>query len=59
MTGNVGTEVLQRLESGLSVKDLRAMEDVDLHRLSEQLWRWHDEALRELLRRGHVVPKQK
>jgi len=59
MTGNVGTEILQRLENGLSVKDLRGMGDVDLQRLSEQLWRWHDEALRELLKRGHVVSKQK
>jgi hypothetical protein len=43
----------------MTAKDLEAMEDADLQRLAEQLWRWHDEALRELLKRGHVVPKQK
>jgi hypothetical protein len=34
------------------------MEDVDLQRLTDQLWRWHDKALSELLKRGHVVPQQ-
>jgi hypothetical protein len=37
----------------------KEMDDLELQRLTEQLWRWHDEALRELLRRGHVVPQQK
>jgi hypothetical protein len=40
-------------------KHLEEMGDVDLQRLTEQLWRWHDEALRELLKRGHVVPAKK
>jgi hypothetical protein len=43
----------------MTTKQLEEMEDADLQRLTEQLWRWHDEALRELLKRGHVVPKQK
>jgi altronate dehydratase len=55
----LGCEVLQQLANAMTTKDLEAMEDADLQRLAEQLWRWHDEALRELLKRGHVVPKQK
>ena len=55
----LGCEVLQQLANAMTAKDLEAMEDADLQRLAEQLWRWHDEALRELLKRGHVVPKQK
>jgi hypothetical protein len=55
----LGREVLQQLANAMTTKDLEAMEDADLQRLAEQLWRWHDEALRELLKRGHVVPKQK
>jgi len=55
----LGREVLQQLANAMTDKDLEAMEDADLQRLAEQLWRWHDEALRELLKRGHVVPKQK
>jgi hypothetical protein len=55
----LGCEVLQQLANARTAKDLEAMEDADLQRLAEQLWRWHDEALRELLKRGHVVPKQK
>jgi hypothetical protein len=55
----LGREVLQQLANAMTAKDLEAMEDADLQRLAEQLWRWHDEALRELLKRGHVVPKQK
>jgi hypothetical protein len=55
----LGTQVLQHLANELSVKHLEAMDDTELQRLTEQLWRWHDEALRELLKRGHVVPKQK
>jgi hypothetical protein len=55
----LGREVLQQLANAMTTKDLEAMEDAELQRLAEQLWRWHDEALRELLKRGHVVPKQK
>ena len=55
----LGRKVLQQLANAMTTKDLEAMEDADLQRLAEQLWRWHDEALRELLKRGHVVPKQK
>jgi hypothetical protein len=55
----LGREVLQQLATRMNPKDLQAMDDIDLQRLTEQLWRWHDEALRELLKRGHVVPKQK
>jgi len=55
----LGREVLQQLANAMTAKDLEAMEDADLQRLAEQLWRWHDEALRELLKRGHVVPKQR
>ena len=55
----LGREVLQQLANAMTTKDLEAKEDADLQRLAEQLWRWHDEALRELLKRGHVVPKQK
>ena len=59
MSIGLGREVLQQLANAMTTKDLEAMEDADLQRLAEQLWRWHDEALRELLKRGHVVPKQK
>jgi hypothetical protein len=55
----LGREVLRRLANEMTTKQLQEMEDADLQRLTEQLWRWHDEALRELLKRGHVVPKQK
>jgi hypothetical protein len=55
----LGREVLRQLANDMTTKHLEEMEDVDLQRLTEQLWRWHDSALRELLKRGHVVPKQK
>ena len=45
------------LVNEMTRKRLEEMEDVDLKQLTEQLWRWHDEALRELLKRGHVVAK--
>ena len=54
----LGCEVLRRLSSDMTIEHLKEMEDLDLQRLTEQLWRWHDEALRELLKRGHVVPRQ-
>jgi hypothetical protein len=59
MAIGLGGELLQRLANGMTRRHLEEMEDVDLQRLTEQLWRWHDEALRELLKRGHVVAKQK
>jgi len=55
----LGREVLRQLANDMTTKHLEEVEDVDLQRLTEQLWRWHDSALRELLKRGHVVPKQK
>jgi hypothetical protein len=55
----LGREVLGHLANDMTTKHLEEMEDVELQRLTEQLWRWHDEALRELLKRGHVVPAKK
>jgi hypothetical protein len=43
----LGREVLEQLAKVMTIKDLEAMEDADLQRLAEQLWRWHDAALRE------------
>lgn len=54
----LGREVLRRLSNDMTIEHLKEMEDLDLQRLTEQLWRWHDEALRELLKRGHVVPRR-
>jgi hypothetical protein len=55
----LGREVLQRLSDDMTIEHLKEMEDIELQRLTDQLWRWHDEALRELLKRGHVVPRQR
>ena len=55
----LGHEVLRQLANDMTRKHLEKMDDLELQRLTQQLWRWHDEALRELLRRGHVVPQQK
>jgi hypothetical protein len=55
---DLGCEVLRQLANAMTPEHLEAMEDIDLQRLTEQLWRWHDSALRELLKRGHVVPQQ-
>ena len=54
----LGREVLRRLSDDMTIEHLKEMEDIELQRLTDQLWRWHDEALRELLKRGHVVPQQ-
>ena len=59
MRVGLGDELLRRLSNDMTVKHLQEMKDFGLQQLTEQLWRWHDEALRELLRRGHVVPQQK
>ena len=59
MSIGLGRGVLRQLANDMTVKHLQEMEDVELQQLTEQLWRWHDEALRELLRRGHVAPKRK
>ena len=59
MTSRLGCDVLRQLSDKMSTRDLQEMGGTDLQRLTEQLWRWHDEALRELLKRGHVVPLQK
>jgi len=58
MLVGLGREVLRRLSNEMTVEHLQEMKDIELQRLTEQLWRWHDEALRELLKRGHVVPQQ-
>ena len=55
----LGREVLRRLSDDMTIEHLKEMEDIELQRLTDQLWRWHDEALRELLKRGHVVPQQR
>jgi len=55
----LGREVLRRLSDDMTIEHLKEMEDFELQRLTDQLWRWHDEALRELLKRGHVVPQQR
>jgi hypothetical protein len=55
----LGREILRRLSNDMTVEHLKELEDLDLQRLTDQLWRWHDEALRELLKRGHVVPHQR
>ena len=55
----IGREVLRRLSGNMTIEHLKEMEDIELQLLTEQLWRWHDEALRELLKRGHVVPQQR
>jgi hypothetical protein len=55
----LGLEILRQLANDMTSKHLEEMDDVDLQGLTEQLWRWHDEALRELLKRGHVVPQQR
>jgi hypothetical protein len=54
----LGREVLRQLANDMTIEHLEEMDDIDLQRLTEQLWRWHDAALRELLKRGHVVPQQ-
>ncbi len=58
MFSGLGREVLRQLANDMTSKHLEEMDDLELQRLTEQLWRWHDEALRELLKRGHVVPQQ-
>ena len=55
----IGCEILRRLSNDMTIEQLKEMEDLELQRLTEQLWRWHDEALRELLKRGHVVPQHR
>ena len=53
---DLGHEVLRQLANDMTAKHLQEMQDVDLQRLTE---RWHDQALRELLKRGRVVPQKK
>ena len=59
MLTGLGCEILRRLSDAMTIEHLKEMEDLELQRLTEQLWRWHDEALRELLKRGHVVPQHR
>jgi hypothetical protein len=56
---DLGREILRRLSNDMTVEHLKELEDLELQRLTDQLWRWHDEALRELLKRGHVVPQRR
>ena len=55
----LGREVLRQLEKDLTTEHLRELNDVELKQLTEQLWHWHDTALRELIKRGHVVSGDK
>ena len=59
MLTGLGREILRRLSDAMTIEHLKEMEDLELQRLTEELWHWHDEALRELLKRGHVVPQQR
>ena len=59
MSMNLGNEILRRLVNDMTVHHLEEMEDTELQRLTDQLWRWHDKALSELLKRGHGVAQQK
>ena len=59
MSTSLGNEILRRLANDMTVNQLEEMEDGDLQQLTDQFWRWHDKALAELLKRGHVVPQQK
>ena len=59
MLTGFGCEILRRLSDAMTIEHLKEMEDLELQRLTEELWHWHDEALRELLKRGHVVPQQR
>jgi len=55
----LGREILRQLEKDFTVEHLHELDDVELKRLTEQLWRWHDAGLRELIKRGHVVSPKK
>ncbi|MBO0740979.1 MAG: hypothetical protein J2P51_06095 [Hyphomicrobiaceae bacterium] len=57
MLSGLGRKILRQLTHDMTTEHLKEMEDLELQRLTDQLWRWHDEALRELLKRGHVVPQ--
>ena len=59
MSIGLGREVLRQLTNDMTVNHLKAMDDIELQQLTEQLWRWHDGTVRELLKRGHVVPQPK
>ena len=55
----LGREVLRQLEKDLTTEHLHELNDVELKQLTEQLWHWHDTAMRELIKRGHgVSPKR-
>jgi hypothetical protein len=55
----LGREVLRQLEKDLTTEHLHELNDEELKQLAEQLWHWHDTALRELIKRGHVVSPKK
>ena len=55
----LGREVLRQLEKDLTSEHLHELNDVELKQLTEQLWHWHDTAMRELIKRGHVVSPKK
>jgi hypothetical protein len=44
----LGREVLRQLEKDLTTEHLHELNDVELTH-------WHDTAMRELIKRGHVV----
>jgi hypothetical protein len=55
----LGREVLRQLEKDLTTEHLHELNDEELKQLTEQLWHWHDTALRELIKRDHVVSPKK
>ena len=57
MSIGLGREVLRQLEKDLTTEHLHELNDVELTQLTEQLWHWHDTAMRELIKRGHVVSR--
>ena len=59
MSIGLGREVLRQLEKDLTTEHLHELNDVELTQLTEELWHWHDTAMRELIKRGHVVSPKK
>ena len=59
MAIGLGREVLRQLENDLTAEHLHELSNVELKELTEQLWHWHDTAMRELIKRGHVVSAKK
>ena len=55
MVIGLGREVLRLLDKDLTSDNLHELNDVELKELTEQLWHWHDTAIRS----GHVVSRKK